>query len=95
MKNISSQIDISILEKAKILEDITNYLVKYTNSNNSCYACNIIDEVLVIGAIDSSNLNLARNYQREILKDINSKFYDLLTVKITKIKFKIIKNPLI
>ena len=95
MKNISSQIDISILEKAKILDVITNYLVKYTNSNNSCYACNIIDEVLVLGAIDSSNLNLARNYQREILKDINSKFYDLLTVKITKIKFKIIKNPLI
>ena len=95
MKNISTQIDISILEKAKILEVITNYLVKYTNSNNSCYACNIIDEVLVLGAIDSSNLNLARNYQREILKDINSKFYDLLTVKITKIKFKIIKNPLI
>ena len=95
MKNISSQIDISILEKAKILEIITSYLVKYTNSNNSCYACNIIDEVLVLGAIDSSNLNLARNYQREILKDINSKFYDLLTVKITKIKFKIIKNPLI
>ena len=95
MKNISSQIDISILEKAKILEVISNYLVKYTNSNNSCYACNIIDEVLVLGAIDSSNLNLARNYQCEILKDINSKFYDLLTVKITKIKFKIIKNPLI
>ena len=95
MKKLSSQIDISILEKAKILEIITNYLVKYTNSNNSCYACNIIDEVLVLGAIDSSNLNLARNYQREILKDINSKFYDLLTVKITKIKFKIIKNPLI
>ena len=95
MKNINTQIDISILEKAKILEVITNYLVKYTNSNNSCYACNIIDDVLVLGAIDSSNLNLARNYQREILKDINSKFYDLLTVKITKIKFKIIKNPLI
>tara|TARA_B100000989_G_scaffold72488_1_gene50854 strand:- start:3 stop:290 length:288 start_codon:yes stop_codon:yes gene_type:complete len=95
MKNISSQIDISILEKAKILEVITNYLVKYTNSNNSCYACNIIDEILVLGAVDSSNLNLVRNYQREIIKDINSKFYDLLTVKITKIKFKIIKNPLI
>ena len=95
MKKLSNEIDISILEKAKILEIITNYLVKYTNSNNSCYACNIIDEVLVLGAIDSSNLNLARNYQREILKDINSKFYDLLTVKITKIKFKIIKNPLI
>ena len=95
MKKLSNEIDISILEKAKILEIITNYLVKYTNSNNSCYACNIIDEVLVLGAIDSSNLNLARNYQHEILKDINSKFYDLLTVKITKIKFKIIKNPLI
>lgn len=95
MKNISSQIDISILEKAKILEVITNYLVKYTNSNNSCYACNIIDEILVLGAVDSSNLNLVRNYQREIIKDINSKFYDLLKIKITKIKFKIIKNPLI
>lgn len=95
MKNISSQIDISILEKAKILEVITNYLVKYTNSNNSCYACNIINEILVLGAVDSSNLNLVRNYQREIIKDINSKFYDLLKIKITKIKFKIIKNPLI
>ena len=95
MKNISSQIDISILEKAKILEVITNNLVKYTNSNNSCYACNIIDEILVLGAVDSSNLNLVRNYQREIIKDINSKFYDLLKIKITKIKFKIIKNPLI
>tara|TARA_S200000501_G_scaffold376248_1_gene430612 strand:- start:647 stop:934 length:288 start_codon:yes stop_codon:yes gene_type:complete len=95
MKNISSQIDISILEKAKILEMITDYLVKYTNSTKTCYACNIIDDVLILGAINSSNLNLARNYQREILKDINAKFYGSLTKKLTKIKFKIISNPII
>ena len=95
MKKLSNEIDISILEKAKILEMITNYLVKYTNSTTLCYACNIIDDILILGAINSSNLNLARNYQREILKDINAKFYDSLTKKLTKIKFKIIKNPII
>ena len=93
MKKLSSQIDISILEKAKILKIITEYLVKYTNSRYTCYACNIIDDVLVLGAINSSNLSLARNYQHEILKDINSKFYNLLSIKLKKIKFKIIKNP--
>ena len=93
MKKLSSQIDISILEKAKILEMITNYIVKYTNSKHSCYACNIIENVLVLGATNSSNLNLARNYQYEILKDVNSKFYNLLSKKLTKVKFKIIRNP--
>jgi len=93
MKKLSSQIDISILEKAKILKIITEYLVKYTNSRSACYACNIIDDVLVLGATNSSNLSLARNYQHEILKDINSKFYNLLSRKLKKIKFKIIKNP--
>ncbi len=95
MKKLSSQIDISILEKAKILGMITEYLVKYTNSSTSCFACNIIDDVLIVGAVNSSNLNLARNYQREILKDINAKFYDSLAKKLTKIKFRIIKNPII
>ena len=93
MKKLSSQIDISILEKAKILEMITNYIVKYTNSKHSCYACNIIENVLVLGAINSSSLNLARNYQYEILKDVNSKFHNLLSIKLTKVKFKIIRNP--
>ena len=93
MKKLSSQIDISILEKAKILKIITEYLVKYTNSNSTCYACNIVDDVLVLGATNSSNLSLARNYQKEILKDINSKFYNLLSRELKRIKFKIIKNP--
>lgn len=93
MKKISKQIDISILEKAKILEEITKYLVKYTNSKTMCYACNITENILVLGAINSSNLNLARNYQREIIKDINFEFSSLLSRKIKKIKFKIIRNP--
>ena len=93
MKKLSSHIDISILEKAKILEKITSYLVKYTNSNTICYACNITENILVLGAINSSNLSLARNYQREIIKDINFEFSSLLGIKIKKIKFKIIKNP--
>ncbi len=93
MKKLGSQIDISILEKAKILKIITEYLVKYSNSSSACFACNIVDDVLVLGATNSSNLSLARNYQQEILKDINSKFYDLLSKELKKIRFKIIKNP--
>ena len=88
-----TQIIKQLVEKAKILKIITEYLVKYTNSRSICYACNIVDDVLVLGATNSSNLSLARNYQHEILKDINSKFYNLLSRKLKKIKFKIIKNP--
>ena len=38
MKKLSSQIDISILEKAKILEMITKYMTKYTNSQTIYFA---------------------------------------------------------
>ncbi len=95
MKKLSSQIDISILEKAKILEMITKYITKYTNSQIICFACNISDSILILGATNSSNLNSARNYQREILKDVNSEFSSLLNKEVKKIKFKIIKDPYI
>ena len=46
-----------------------------------------------MGTIDSSALNLLRNYHREILKDINSEMNELLGIKLNKVRFKIIKNP--
>ena len=93
MKKLSDTIDISILEKAKILETITNHINKYIGSEAKCYACNINDNILVLGATNSSSINLIRNYQRDILKDINYEFRKMLKVKIVKIKFRIIKNP--
>ena len=93
MKKISKQIDISILEKAKILESINRYLSKYKSIKDKCFACNIIDNTLILGTIDSSVLNLLRNYHREILKDLNAEMSELLNIKLNKVKFKIIKNP--
>jgi hypothetical protein len=49
--------------------------------------------MLVLGATNSSNLSIIRNYQRDILKDINYEFGEVLKLKLTKIKFKIIKDP--
>ena len=95
MKKISNQIDISILEKAKMLGMITEYLVKYTHAQKLCYACNVVDNILVLGATNSSHLNLMRNYQYDILKDINCEFNGFLKKKIKKIIFKIIRNPII
>ena len=48
MKKLSDTIDISILEKAKILEIITNHINKYIGNEAKCYACNIIDNILFI-----------------------------------------------
>tara|TARA_B100001996_G_scaffold338717_1_gene291312 strand:+ start:2437 stop:2724 length:288 start_codon:yes stop_codon:yes gene_type:complete len=93
MKKLDSHIDISILEKAKILEMITNYLSKYTVLKTDCYACNIKDEILILGCTNSSSLNLIRNYRNDIIKDINIEFSGILKLKIKNIKFKIIQNP--
>ena len=90
---ISKQIDISILEKAKILGSINRYLSKYESIKDKCFACNIINNTLIVGTIDSSALNLLRNYHREILKDVNSEMNELLGIKLNKVRFKIIKNP--
>ena len=93
MKKLDHHIDISILEKTKILQIITDYLKKYTNFQIISYACNLDKNILVIGCTNSSNLNLIRNYQYEIIKDINCKFSKSFDQEIKKIKFKIIKNP--
>lgn len=93
MKKLFNYIDISILEKAKTLDIITNYLVKYTNSKDLCFACDVSDNTLVIGSTNSSVLNLLRNYQRDIIKDINFELSGTLKKKLKKIRFKIIKNP--
>jgi len=93
MKKLKSHIDIRILEKAKLLDMINQYLSKYSNNHSIFYACNLINNLLVLGATDSSSLNSIRNYQRDILQDINIEFEGKLKTKITKIKFKIIQNP--
>ena len=71
MKKLKNHIDIRILEKAKLLNMINKYLVKYSNQCTVFYACNLVDNLLILGATDSSSLNSLRNYQRDILKDIN------------------------
>jgi hypothetical protein len=95
MQKLDHHIDISILEKAKILHIITDYLKKYTNFQIISYACNLDKNILIIGCTNSSNLNLIRNYQYEIIKDINCEFSKSLEQEIKKIKFKIIKNPVV
>jgi hypothetical protein len=95
MQKLDHHIDISILEKAKILQIITDYLKKYTNFQIISYACNLDKNILIIGCTNSSNLNLIRNYQYEIIKDINCEFSKSLEQEIKKIKFKIIKNPVV
>ena len=93
MKKLDSHIDIRILEKAKVLQMITEYLNKYSSSESVCCACNLEDGVLTIGSTDSSSLSVLRNFQRDIIKDINSEFNRFIKKKIYKIKLKIIQNP--
>lgn len=93
MKKLDSHIDDSILEKAKILEMITKYLSKYSSSQFDCYACNLESGVLTLGSINSSSLGVIRNYQRDIIKDVNIEFAEILKGKVSKIKLKVIQNP--
>ena len=93
MKKLDSHIDIRILEKAKVLQMITEYLNKYSSSKSICYACNLEDGVLTLGSSDSSSLSVLRSFQRDIKKDINSEFNRFIGKKIYKIKLKIIQNP--
>ena len=93
MKKLDSHIDIRILEKAKVLQMITEYLNKYSSSESICCACNLEDGVLTLGSTDSSSLSVLRNFQRDIQKDINSEFNRFIKKKIYKIKLKIIQNP--
>jgi len=93
MKKVDSHIDDSILEKAKILEMITRYLSKYSSSQFDFYACNLENGVLTLGTINSSSLSVIRNYQRDIIKDVNFEFSEILRGRVNKIKLKIIQDP--
>ena len=95
MKKLDSHIDIRILEKAKVLQMITEYLNKYSSSESIFYACNLEDGVLTLGSTDSSSLSVLRNFQRDIKKDINSEFKRYIEKKIYKIKLKIIQSPIV
>ena len=95
MKKLDSHIDIRILEKAKVLQMITEYLNKYSSSESVCCACNLEDGVLTIGSTDSSSLSVLRNFQRDIKKDINLEFNRFIEKKIYKIKLKIIQSPIV
>tara|TARA_B100000886_G_scaffold272606_1_gene196540 strand:- start:3 stop:290 length:288 start_codon:yes stop_codon:yes gene_type:complete len=95
MKKLDSHIDIRILEKAKVLQMITEYLNKYSSSESIFYACNIDDGVLTLGSTDSSSLSVLRNFQRDIKKDINTEFKRYIEKEIYKIKLKIIQSPIV
>ena len=95
MKKLDSHIDIRILEKAKILQMITEYLNKYSSSKSIFYACNIDNGVLTLGSTDSSSLSVLRNFQRDIKKDINTEFKRHIEKEIYKIKLKIIQSPIV
>ena len=69
MKKLDSHIDIRILEKAKVLQMITEYLNKYSSSESIFYACNIDDGVLTLGSTDSSSLSVLEIF-KEIYKRI-------------------------
>ena len=95
MKKLDSHIDIRILEKAKVLQMITEYLNKYSSSESIFYACNIDNGVLTLGSTDSSSLSVLRNFQRDIKKDINTEFKRHIGKEIYKIKLKIIQSPIV
>lgn len=95
MKKLDSHIDIRILEKAKVLQMITEYLNKYSSSESIFYACNIDNGVLTLGSTDSSSLSVLRNFQRDIKKDINTEFKRHIEKEIYKIRLKIIQSPIV
>lgn len=95
MKKLDGHIDIRILEKAKVLQMITEYLNKYSSSESIFYACNIDNGVLTLGSTDSSSLSVLRNFQRDIKKDINTEFKRHIEKEIYKIKLKIIQSPIV
>ncbi|MEC7885251.1 MAG: hypothetical protein VX544_00480 [Pseudomonadota bacterium] len=90
MKHLSAHISSSILEKSNILESMTLFLKKYDKNNAGCTACNIFKDTVVIGVKNSSHLTILRNYQNEIIKELNFEFQERLKNEIKKIKFRIL-----
>ena len=89
MKNIKNHINQIILNKAQFLSKITNFLNKNCTFCENVVVCNIYDHTIVIGVHGNEIISKIKNYEREIIKDINFNFRNSLDNKeIKKIKFK-------
>ena len=89
MKNIKNHINQIILNKAQFLSKITDFLNKNCTFCENVVVCNIYDHTIVIGVHGNEIISKIKNYEREIIKDINFNFKKSLDNKeIKKIKFK-------
>lgn len=89
MKNIKNHINQIILNKAQFLSKITNFLNKNCTFCENVVVCNIYDHTIVIGVHGNEVISKIKNYEREIIKDLNFNFKKSLDNKeIKKIKFK-------
>ena len=89
MKNIKNHISQIILNKAQFLSKITNFLNKNCTFCENVVVYNIYDHTIVIGVHGNEIISKIKNYEREIIKDLNFNFKKSLENKeIKKIKFK-------
>ena len=89
MKNIKNHINQIILNKAQFLSKITDFLNKNCTFCENVVVYNIYDHTIVIGVHGNEVISKIKNYEREIIKDINFNFKKSLDNKeIKKIKFK-------
>lgn len=89
MKNIKNHINQIILNKAQFLSKITNFLNKNCTFCENVVVYNIYDHTIVIGVHGNEVISKIKNYEREIIKDLNFNFKKSLENKeIKKIKFK-------
>lgn len=89
MKNIKNHINQIILNKAQFLSKITDFLNKNCTFCENVVVCNIYDHTIVIGVHGNEVISKIKNYEREIIKDLNFNFKKSLDNKeIKKIKFK-------
>ncbi len=89
MKNIKTHINQIILNKAQFLSKITDFLNKNCTFCENVVVYNIYDHTIVIGVHGNEVISKIKNYEREIIKDINFNFKKSLDNKeIKKIKFK-------
>ena len=89
MKNIKNHINQIILNKAQFLSKITNFLNKNCTFCENVVVYNIYDHTIVIGVHGNEVISKIKNYEREIIKDLNFNFKKSLDNKeIKKIKFK-------
>ena len=89
MKNIKNHINQIILNKAQFLSKITNFLNKNCTFCENVVVYNIYDHTIVIGVDGNEVISKIKNYEREIIKDLNFNFKKSLDNKeIKKIKFK-------